>query len=105
MAGWTSGLHPRDSDGKFKGKAGSRAGRSKVTLVGRGRTLRYSRVPTRGEVASTVLSQAVPGALAGGFVAGAPGAAIGGGVAAANAAAKVFVLTSRAKKLNRPNAR
>lgn len=107
MAGWTSGLHPRDSDGKFKGKAGRRAGRPKVTLIGRGRNLRYSRVPTRGEVASTVLSQAVPGAVVGGVIAGGPGAAIGGGVAALNAGAKVAVLTSRTKRLGgaRPNVR
>lgn len=105
MAGWTSNLHPRDGDGKFQGKAGRRAGRAPVTLVGKGRTLRYSRVPTRGEMAATIGVQAAVGAGIGGRIGGRQGAQLGGSLAAANAALKVAVLTRRTKKLSRPNTR
>lgn len=96
MAGWTSSLHPRASDGKFKGGGG---GRSRVGLVGKGRTLRYSRTPTRGEAAVTIGRAAAGGAAGGALFGGGAGAAAGGLLAGGNAAAKVFVLTRRTKKL------
>jgi hypothetical protein len=101
VARWNPSKHPRDRNGKFKGNGG---GSGKVSLVGQGRSLRYSRTPTRGEVAATLATSAGRGAAVGFTLGGPKGAAIGGALGGANAGAKVLVLsrrTAKAAKLKR----
>lgn len=92
MARWTPGLHPRAADGKFKSKG------DRLRKTGRGRTRQYSRSPTRTEAALRVVPSAVSGALAGAAIGGPIGAAAAGAANAGVAAARVFVLSQRAKR-------